>query len=326
MSSSTQLLALRKRVYQILEPARSDDRLSRIVDAMLIGLITANVITIVLESMESLMEAYDTFFIAFEMFSVIIFTIEYLVRLWTCVEREQPGHPSNLASRLRYAVTPLALCDLIAILPSYLWLFVGMDFRFLRTLRLLRMFKFTRYSLAMNTLFNVFRNEAKSFIAAIFILLIVMILASSGMYYVEYEAQPEAFGSIPAAMWWAVAALTTVGYGDVTPITPLGKIFGACITIVGIGMIALPSGILASGFSEQLRRARKEYAQHVDDVLDEGVITESERRELETLRVELGFTEHEAAEILREAANRGRFPIPSYCPHCHKPLTGGTPD
>jgi voltage-gated potassium channel len=173
----------------------------------------------------------------------------------------------------------------------------------------------------MSLLFNVFKKEAASFGAALFILLIVMVFAASGMYFVESQAQPEAFGSIPAAMWWAVAALTTVGYGDVTPITPLGKFFGACITVVGIGMIALPSGILASGFSDQLHRRRKEYEQQVDDVLDGGIITESERRELERLRDDLGFTEKEAAEILRQAARRAHERIPRFCPHCGNSLT-----
>ncbi len=309
---------LRRRTYEILETTATGGKLKRTVDIFLITLILLNVVFIIVESIEDFLDFLGPFFMAFEIFSMVVFTMEYVARSWVCVEREQPG--SMLTRRLRYAVTPMALCDLLAILPSYLWLFFGMDLRFFRTLRLMRIFKLTRYSSAITLLFNVFRNEAASFGAAVFILLIVMILASSGMYFVEYEAQPQAFGSIPAAMWWAVAALTTVGYGDVTPITPLGKFFGACVTVVGIGMIALPSGILASGFSEQLRRRRNTYKQHVHEALDNGLITEEEKIALRQLRQNLGFTEEEANEILQQAARRAFTRALSRCPHCGKPL------
>ncbi|MDQ2694853.1 MAG: ion transporter, partial [Pseudomonadota bacterium] len=228
---------LRRRTYEILEVARGGDAASRAADVFLIILISANVAAIILESMPAVQAAHRVFFAAFEAFSVAVFTVEYLLRLWAAAEDDRRRGPAA-RRRLRWAVSPLALCDLLAILPAYLALFVGMDLRFLRVLRLLRLFKLTRYSRAMELLAQVFREEAATFGTTLFILLVMMILASSGIYLVEREAQPDAFGSIPAAMWWAMATLTTVGYGDVTPVTSLGKFFGACITIVGVGMVA----------------------------------------------------------------------------------------
>ena len=236
------------------------------------------------------------------------------------MEREKTKNP--LYSRLRYAASPMALVDLLAVLPSYLSLFTGADLRFLRTLRLLRIFKFTRYSPALIMLIKVFKKEAPAFAATLFILLVILVLASSGIYLVERDAQPQAFGSIPAAMWWAVATLTTVGYGDVTPITPLGKLFGACVTITGVGMVALPSGILASGFSEELRLRREQYQEEVEDTLEKkGRITRRDRAKLDKLRQDLGFSEQEAADILdREASRLSAGKAGAYCPHCGESL------
>lgn len=316
---------LRRRTYQILEVARGGDTASRAADVFLIVLISANVAAIILESMPAVLAAHRDFFAAFEAFSVAVFTVEYLLRLWAAAEDDR-RRGSAARRRLRWAVSPIALCDLLAILPAWLALFVGLDLRFLRVLRLLRLFKLTRYSRAMGLLAQVFREEAATFGTTLFILMVMMILASSGIYLVEREAQPDAFGSIPAAMWWAMATLTTVGYGDVTPTTPLGKLFGACITIVGVGMVALPSGLLASAFSEQLRRRRQQYEQQVDEALEKDKISADDRRKLRSLREELGLSPEQASEILRREAARRRGgeaakgESANYCPHCGKAL------
>ncbi len=316
----------RRRTHEILEKAHPGDRVSLIVDILLIGLIVANVIAVILESVSSLAAAHGPWFRAFETVSIAVFTVEYLLRLWSCVEFRELDPARPWWSRLRYMLRPLALADLLAILPFWLTLIAGpMDLRFLRTLRLLRVFKLTRYSAAMSLLAAVFREEAGSFGAALFVLLVMMILASSGIYLVEHQAQPEDFGSIPAAMWWAMATLTTVGYGDVTPITPWGKFFGACITIIGIGMVALPSGLLASGFSEQLRRRREQFQHEVQEVLEHGHISPGEQRMLEELREELGFSQKQAAEILQTAAYQATEGSSAFCPHCGKPLENRAP-
>jgi len=312
----------RIRIYELLEAGRPNDPLSRFVDGALIVLIAVNVIAVILESVPSFSAAFGPQFRAFEVFSVAVFTVEYGIRVWSCVEIQDGRYEASLRGRLRYMLTPLALIDLVAILPFYLAMFFSIDLRFLRVLRLLRVFKLTRYSAAMTVLLEVLRQEARSFGAVLFILCVVLIMASSGIYLLEHKLQPEAFGSIPAAMWWAVATLTTVGYGDVTPITPMGKVFGALITIVGIGMVALPAGILASGFSDQLRKRRDAYLKQCDDALGDGIVTESEATELRELRESLGLSDQEAEEIYDAVARRIRAPL-SACPHCGRELATG---
>jgi voltage-gated potassium channel len=148
-------------------------------------------------------------------------------------------------------------------------MFFSVDLRFLRALRLVRVFKLTRYSSSMTLLLKVLRDEAQSFGAAFFILIIVLIFASSGIYLFEHEVQPESFGNIPQAVWWSVSTLATVGYGDVIPFTVGGKIFGIVIMIIGIGIVALPAGILASAFSEQMRLRRVEYEELAQEILED---------------------------------------------------------
>jgi voltage-gated potassium channel len=231
-------------------------RVAGFLDYSLAALIVLNVAATILQTVVEIDAAYGSELAVFEVFSVVVFSIEYLTRVWFA-----PRHPSGrftrpILGRLRFAFTPMALVDLVAILPFYLGFFLKLDLRFLRALRLVRVFKLSRHSSAMDILLTVLRQEARSFGAALSILLVILILASSGMYLVEHDAQPEAFGSIPAAMWWAVATLTTVGYGDVTPVTVPGKLFGSMVTVVGVGMVALPAGILSSAFSDHLRRQR----------------------------------------------------------------------
>lgn len=312
----------RIRIYELLEAGRPNDPLSRLVDCALILLIALNVLAVVLESVPRFSAAFGPQFHAFEVFSVAVFTVEYGIRVWSCVEIEGERYAGSVRGRLKYMLSPLALIDLLAILPFYLTVFFSIDLRFLRVLRLLRVFKLTRYSAAMTMLLEVLRREARSFGAALFILFVIMIMASSGIYLLEQDLQPEAFGSIPAAMWWAVATLTTVGYGDVTPITALGKVFGALITVVGIGMVALPAGILASGFSDQLRKRRETYLQQCDDALEDGVVTESEAAQLRQLRESLGLTDHEAEEIYQTVARRLQSAHLT-CPHCGRGFSGG---
>ncbi len=164
------------------------------------------------------------------------------------------------------------------------------DLRILRALRMLRLLKFSRYFKVMNLLLGVLKEERQSFLAAMFLLTIAMLIASTGIYIFEKDAQPDKFGSIPEAMWWAVATLTTVGYGDVTPITAMGKIFGALITIIGIGTVALPSGILASGFSDQLKRRKNTYEKELSIAMQDGIITKKERVKLEKIAEDMNLS------------------------------------
>ena len=246
--------SLRTRIYEIVEATQPDDVHGQWFDYFIVALIITNVIAVILETVEGLYVAYTEFFTGFELFSVAVFTVEYLVRLWVVVDspNENYRHPFN--GRLRYAVTPMALIDIAAILPFYLSLLIPVDLRFMRVFRLLRLLKLTRYSTALQTLGAVLYDQRRSLGASIFVMLILLVFSSSIIYLVEKDAQPEAFSSIPKAMWWGLATLTTVGYGDVTPATGIGKVFGATIMVLGIGMAALPAGILATGFATEMQK------------------------------------------------------------------------
>lgn len=255
-------LKVKKRLFEILEVGREDDLHSRIFDIFLIALISLSVLAVILETIDSLAARYMTYFWAFEVFSVTIFSIEYISRLWTCTIDHRFKSP--VKGRVRFAMTPLLLIDLIAILPSLLWMFIPYDLRFIRILRffrLLRVFKMARYSETMRSCGNILRGKKEDLVIAFSLVLIVLILSSSFMYFVEGEAQPEKFSSIPASMWWGIVTLTTVGYGDIYPITPLGRFLGAVIALLGIGMFAIPAGILASGFVEEAQKKKSKRKQ-----------------------------------------------------------------
>jgi voltage-gated potassium channel len=249
--------SLRRYVYSILEVAPEKKGLSWYFDVGLTTLIILNVAALVLESVPGLAARYGAFFYYFELFSVVIFSAEYLLRLWVAVENERFPHP--FFGRLQYALTPLAVIDLLAVLPFYLAMWI-VDLRFLRILRLfrlLRLFKFVRYVKALDAIGDVIRDRWEQLVISIVFMFFMLLLVSCGMYYVEHDAQPDKFASIPQTMWWGVATLTTVGYGDVYPITGLGKFLGGGIAILGVGLFALPAGILASGFSEALEQQKK---------------------------------------------------------------------
>jgi voltage-gated potassium channel len=210
-------VSTRERVFHLLEVEEGDRGFEKALNGALAALIILNIAAVMLETVEDLHVAYARAFAAFEVFSVGVFAAEYLLRLWACTVK--PGFTHPVWGRLRYAVSPMALVDLVAILPS---LIPGgtVDLRF-----------------------------ASGFAASI-----LLVCAACGIYFAEHDAQPKVFSSIPAALWWGVVTLTTVGYGDVYPVTPLGKILSSVIAILGIGLFALPTGILAGGFAADLQR------------------------------------------------------------------------
>jgi voltage-gated potassium channel len=251
---------LRKRLFEILEPAPEKDLSSKVLDIGLLVLILLNVIAVILETIPGWRKEYGTYCDAFETFSLAVFSIEYFLRLWTCVESEEYSHPTK--GRIKFAISPLALIDLLAILPFILHFIFPVDLRVVRILRfvrIFRVFKLYRYSKTLQILGKVFGQKKEDLLITLVFGFFFLIIASSLMFLLEREAQPKAFSSIPAAMWWGVATLTTVGYGDIYPVTPFGKALGSIIAIVGIGMFALPAGILASGFSEAME-SRKDTA------------------------------------------------------------------
>ena len=249
---------IKVRTYEILERSEPRDAASRLVDGLILSLILLNVAAIILETVDPLHDRYALWFDSFEILSVVAFTVEYLLRLWSCTVH--PKYASPLSGRWRFARSPMAVIDLLAFLPFYLTL-GGMDLRFLRLLRIFRIFrvaKLFRYLEALQTFGRVIRAKREELVVTLMILLILLVFSSTLVYYAEHEMQPEVFSSIPAAMWWGIATLTTVGYGDVYPVTPLGRLLAAFITVLGIGMFALPTGIIGSGFVEELQKKREQ--------------------------------------------------------------------
>lgn len=307
---------LRKRTAEVLERDFVKDPLGRIVNVSLIVLILLNVIAIIFESVDAVFARYERAFWYFEVFSVIAFTIEYFARVWSSIDLRKTADSSPVMGRVKYMLTPLALVDLIAILPFYLSFYITLDLRFLRCLRLLRLFKLARYSPALSALLDVIQKEAAALLAALVVLIILLVMSAVGIYMVESEIQPDAFGSIPGAMWWAIATLTTVGYGDVVPVTTAGKVLGGVIGLLGIGMIALPAAIMASGFAENIRSRKRRYNRFAKRFLKDGVLDDGERRQLERLRRELGIESKEAVQLLRAIQQETRHLAPTKCARC----------
>jgi len=249
-----------QRAYEILE-GTTNDKITKIFQIFIISLIAVNVLVVIIETEESVLDEYGYLFTPFEVFSIIVFTTEYAARI--IVSKLNPKYQNSKYPRIRILFAPMMLVDLAAILPFFLP-FVVADTRIIRIIRLLRLFrlfKLARYSDPMKTLGDVFKAKAGDLAVAFFILFIVLIFASSLMYHAEHEAQPEAFASIPASMWWGIVTLTTIGYGDVYPITVAGKLIAAGVAVLGIAVYAIPTGIMASAFTEELRKKRQKSKQ-----------------------------------------------------------------
>lgn len=248
---------LRHTVFQILEGHQWTGFLSRWINGFLLALILINVAGVTLETVEPIWQSHRALFIAVELFSVVIFSVEYMARVWVCVESPDRKALPPWKARLNFIVSPMALIDLLAIIPIYLFFFgivARVDLRFLRLFRLLRILKLTRYSHALQTFVAVFKKEKRVLLSSLWIMVMALIFSSGLIYTIEHEAQPEVFSSIPAAMWWTMATLTTVGYGDVTPVTGLGKFVGSFVMVSGIGIFVMWTGLFASSFSEEIKR------------------------------------------------------------------------
>lgn len=237
-------------IFEVLE-GDEPGRLGQAVRQFIQVLIIVNVIAVVLETVESIRTLYQPFFTVFEDFSVAVFGAEYVARLAVCTRHERYASP--ILGRIRFALTPFMIFDLIAVAPFFIPFFTGMDMRVARTMRLMRIFrilKLARYSRAVHRLGLALRQSAAEIGVTLFAGSLILVVASACLFYVERDAQPDTFSSIPASAWWAIATLTTVGYGDISPITPLGKVIASGVAVLGVGVVALPAGILASAFAQ----------------------------------------------------------------------------
>lgn len=252
-------LYTKQKIWEIVEAVEHSDRKGKffdLFDIAILTLISLNVLAVILETVQTIHENYGVYFYWFEIFSVIVFSVEYLLRVWA--SNSQPKYAKPFRGRIKFMLTPMALVDLLAILPFFLTFF-AFDLRFIRTIRLFRLFrvfKFVRYSNTLKLFGKVVKGKKEELIVTVTIMFVLVIITSSFIYLAEHEAQPDKFTDIPTSMWWSIVTLTTVGYGDVFPVTPMGKIFAAMIAILGIGMFALPTGILGASFVEEIDKMK----------------------------------------------------------------------
>lgn len=290
---------LKRVIFNLVDEDRNEFLAARIFNFMIITLILLNVVAIILESFSELNQQYKAFFDDFELASVILFGIEYLLRLFTA-NLKYPNR-KGVWPYFRYLISPLAVIDLMAILPSLI-IFVApyysplarlIDLRFIRMLRIMRLFrifKISRYSKSLRMIGEILREKRRDLGITIFITFILMVISSTLMYYAEHEAQGDQFPNIVATFWWAVATLTTVGYGDVFPVTVVGKVLSGVIALLGIGLVALPTGILSSAFIERIEKEKEE------------------KKKLE------------AEKTLASEGKEAAAPSYNFCPHCGEKL------
>jgi voltage-gated potassium channel len=253
--AGTDIAAIRRRIYERLEPeGRTAPGLSW-ENKLIVALVLLAVMIAILDSEETVAAQWGPWLVGTELVVTGVFVIEYVARLW--VAGENPRY-RGVGGRLRYLVTPAALVDLLAIAPVLLGMFGGesLVLRLVRLLRILRIARLGRFSRAATAIAEALVARRYELVMSVVISGILLLITSTLLYIVEGGVQPEYFGSIPRAMWWSIATLTTVGYGDVVPVSGLGRLLAGGTALLGIGLIALPTGILASAFSDAIQRQR----------------------------------------------------------------------
>jgi len=248
------IMELRRRVYLVLEQGPVGDRSSVLIDRLLILLILTNLVAVALESVPDLRHDYRLLFNLIEYFSLVVFTLEYGLRLWSAVEHGPYRHLRPMRARLKYALSPAGIVDLIAVLPFWFAFTLPDDLRILLVLRIVRFFKIARYSPAMRSLLDVLYRERRALFGCLVITLGSALIAAALMHLAEGKVQPDKLATIPDALWWAIVTIGTIGYGDVVPITALGKLIATGTIFLGLIMMALPIGIIATAFAEQIHR------------------------------------------------------------------------
>jgi voltage-gated potassium channel len=252
-------MTFRRKTYQTLEYSAIGRRgLSLSINIFLVTIIVLNSLAIILHTLPHINKnkVYDRLFLDFEIFSVTIFSIEYMLRIWSCVEN--PDYKDGWRGRLKYVFSFWGVIDLLGIMPFYLTFFTS-DLgviRILRIFRLFRLFRVSRYSHALKLIQDVIKETKEELLLSFSFILFVLLIGSSAMYFLEHTAQPSKFSSIPASLWWGVITMTTTGYGDIYPVTIGGKFFGGIFSILGVALFALPTGILASGFIDHIRNSK----------------------------------------------------------------------
>ena len=288
-----------ERTYEILEKGDNRDLTSKICDYILIVLVIINVFCIILESVDSIYKLYKEVFSYIEMISVIIFTIEYFLRCWSIKVEINYNDAIKKRTRLTYATSFYGLIDIVSILPFYLqFIFPGLDLRILRSIRLLRILKISHYSTAIEDLISAIYHERKAFVATLYLLSIAVLLSSTLFYFAETKYQDEKLSSIPDAIYWSLITLTTVGYGDITPITFTGKIITLFTSIMGVCIVALLAGIVATAFGNQISERKMLFEQEIRQALKDGFISQEEEQIIADMRENFNITEEQEKYII----------------------------
>jgi voltage-gated potassium channel len=300
-NTTLDFIHIRRRALEILDKGDASDPVSVWCDRLITVWVLLNIAAITLESVQSYGVAYAQEFAWFETVSVVFFSVEYALRLWASGARFSADEGGVWRGRRKYALSFHGLVDLAAIAPYYLqFLFPGLDMRILRTLRLLRILKISHYSSALEDLFSAIKAEAHSFYAALYILLITVLLSASLMYFAENSHQPDKFASIPDSLYWAVITLTTVGYGDVSPITPIGKVISVFTAFLGVCTVAMLTGIVASAFSNQMARRKAIFENELRQALADGEISEQEQSQLQSLKDEFNLSDEQVSALMQK--------------------------
>jgi voltage-gated potassium channel len=246
--------ALRHRLYEILEHGPVGDRTGRVVGRLIVLLIVINLVAITLQTVPEFETRYTAWFLGIELLSLLVFTFEYGLRMWVAVEHAPYLHSDGWKARLKYATSPVGIIDLFAVLPFWLAFVLPAELKILLVFRIIRFLKLARYSPGMRSLLDVLYAERRALFGCLVILIGATLVAATAMHIVERHVQPEKFGTIPDAMWWAIVTLGTIGYGDVVPVTPLGRVIAAATIFAGLIMVALPVGIVATAFANEIHR------------------------------------------------------------------------
>jgi voltage-gated potassium channel Kch len=285
--------SLRQKIHALVFPSAYGGRLHHYYDLFIVFFVLLSVLAVILESVDSIYYHLAVEFVILDTLAVLVFCFEYAFRLYACVE--EPRFQHWLGGRLRYARQPSALIDILAILPFFLEVLLHhlVDLRFLRTFRLLRLFKLTRYTGSTSTLMGVVRREMPIIAAAAFTMMLLVILAASFGYLFEHEAQPDKFENIPTAIYWAVITLASVGYGDISPITPMGRFMTMIMALLGIGIFAIPASILSSAFMQELQSQRQQLENQLNAMLADGVLSDEEMEDVRALAKRLNMSPHQ---------------------------------
>ena len=296
-----------QRVFEILSKHNGDDPASKLCDRLLAMMIILNLFAILLESVPEIGASFANAFLLFEIISVGIFTVEYSLRIWSAAANTAKPDRTSWQMRRDYIFSFTGVIDLLSILPSLLSAFVGpLDLRWVRVLRLVRLLKFSHYSPALEDLTTAVKEEKRSFSAALYLFLIALFTSSALMYIAENPSQPDVFSSIPETMWWSIITLTTVGYGDVSPVTPLGKIIGAFTALMGVCVVALLTAIVATAFANQTSDRKEMLEAEISLALSDGIITAIELRKIRKLQKELNLSDDYVEALIQVMKEKRR--------------------